>query len=415
MNVMTNPVAALDVERIRRDFPILTQTVRGKPLVFLDSAASAQKPRVVIDAMVHAMETQYANVHRGLHWMSERTTEAYESTRDAIATLMNANDRSEIIFTGNITGSLNLMAHSYGRGVMKRGQAVLISGMEHHSNIVPWQLLRDSHGIELRVAPVTAAGELDMEAYEALLEDGKVGLVAMTHMSNVLGTVVPAERVAKIAHAHGAKVLFDGAQAIVHRKVDVRALGCDFYAWTGHKLYGPTGIGVLWGKRDLLERMPPFMGGGDMISSVTYEQSTWAAVPHKFEAGTPPILEGIGLKAAIDYVQAIGYDAMAAHEASLTDHALARLATVQGLRIIGQAQDRGGVISFTMEGAHAHDVATLLDRQGIAVRAGHHCAEPLMHSLGLDSTARASFGVYTTRAEVDALADGLTRVREFFA
>jgi cysteine desulfurase / selenocysteine lyase len=383
--------------------------------VFLDSAASAQKPRVVIDAMVHAMETQYANIHRGLHWMSERTTEAYESTRDAVATLMNANDRSEIVFTHNSTESINLLAHSYGRGVLKRGQAVLISGMEHHSNIVPWQLLRDSHGIELRVAPITDTGELDMAGYEALLEDGKVGLVAITHMSNVLGTVVPAERVVQIAHAHGAKVMFDGSQAIVHRKVDVQALDCDFYAWTGHKLYGPTGIGVLWGRRELLERMPPFMGGGDMISSVTYEQSTWAAVPHKFEAGTPAILEGIGLKAAIDYVQAIGFDAMAAHEASLTDHALARLASVEGLQVIGQAQDRGGVISFTMEGAHAHDVATLLDRQGIAVRAGHHCAEPLMHRFNLDSTARASFGIYTTHDEIDALADGLTRVREFFA
>jgi cysteine desulfurase / selenocysteine lyase len=413
MNVMTHP-AALDVDRVRRDFPILGQTIRGKPLVFLDSAASAQKPRAVIDAMVLAMETQYANVHRGLHWMSERTTEGYEAARDAVAALMNANDRSEVIFTHNSTESLNLMAHSYGRGVMKRGQAVLISGMEHHSNIVPWQLLRDSHGIELRVAPVTDAGELDMEAYEALLEDGKVGLVAITHMSNVLGTVTPAERIVRIAHAHGAKVLFDGSQAIVHRKVDVRALGCDFYAWTGHKLYGPTGIGVLWGKRDLLDRMPPFLGGGEMISSVTYEQSTWAAVPHKFEAGTPAILEGIGLKAAIDYVQAIGYDAMAAHEASLTEHALARLATVPGLGVLGQAQDRGGVISFTMEGAHAHDVATLLDRQGIAVRAGHHCAEPLMHRFNLDSTARASFGIYTTHAEIDALADGLIRVREFF-
>jgi cysteine desulfurase / selenocysteine lyase len=419
MNVMTNQAALagvpLDVERIRRDFPILTQTIRGKPMVFLDSAASAQKPRAVIDAMVHAMETQYANVHRGLHWMSERTTEAYEAARDAAAALMNANDRSEIIFTRNSTEALNLMAHSYGRGVLKRGQAVLISGMEHHSNIVPWQLLRDAHGIELRVAPVTDAGELDMAAFEALLEDGKVGLVAITHMSNVLGTVVPAERVVRIAHAYGAKVLFDGSQAIVHRKIDVRALGCDFYAWTGHKLYGPTGIGVLWGKRDLLERMPPFMGGGDMISSVTYEQSTWAAVPHKFEAGTPAILEGIGLKAAIDYVQAIGYDAIAAHEASLTEHALARLATVDGLHVLGQAQNRGGVISFSMDKAHSHDVATLLDRQGIAVRAGHHCAEPLMRRFNLDSTARASFGIYTTHAEIDALVDGLARVREFFA
>jgi cysteine desulfurase / selenocysteine lyase len=413
MNVMTNP-AALDVERIRQDFPILTQTVRGKKLVFLDSAASAQKPRIVIDSMVRAMETQYANVHRGLHWMSERTTEAYESARDAVAELMNANDRSEVVFTGNSTGAINLLAHSFGRGVLKRGQAVLISGMEHHSNIVPWQLLRDAHGIELRVAPVTDAGELDMAAYEALLEDGKVGLVAMTHMSNVLGTIVPAERIVKIAHAHGAKVMFDGSQAIVHRKVDVRALDCDFYVWTGHKLYGPTGIGVLWGKRNLLERMPPFMGGGDMISTVSYEQSTWAAVPHKFEAGTPAILEGIGLKAAIDYVQAIGYEAMAAHEASLTEHALSRLAAVEGLHILGQAQDRGGVISFTLDKAHSHDVATLLDRQGIAVRAGHHCAEPLMHRFNLDSTARASFGIYTTHAEIDALADGLVRVREFF-
>ncbi|MFL5282513.1 MAG: aminotransferase class V-fold PLP-dependent enzyme [Rhodopila sp.] len=414
MNVMINPVG-LDVERIRADFPILTQKIRGKPLVFLDSAASAQKPRPVIDAMVQAMETQYANVHRGLHWMSERTTESYEGCRDAVASLMNARDRSEIVFTGNSTGAINLMAHSYGRGILKPGQAVLISDMEHHSNVIPWQLLRDDRGIELRVAPITDAGELDMAAFEALLQDGKVGLVAMTHMSNVLGTVTPAERIVQIAHAYGAKVMFDGSQAIVHRKVDVQALDCDFYVWTGHKLYGPTGIGVLWARRELLEEMPPFFGGGDMISSVTYEKSTWAAVPHKFEAGTPAILEGIGLKAAIDYVQAIGYDALAAHEASLTEHALARLATVPDLRIIGQAQDRGGVVSFVLGKAHAHDVATLLDRQGIAVRAGHHCAEPLMHRFGLDSTARASFGVYTTHAEIDALAEGLIRVRDFFA
>ena len=405
----------MNVEEIRRDFPILSQTIRGKPLVFLDSAASAQKPRAVIDAMRGAMETQYANVHRGLHWMSERTTEAYESCRDAAAALMNAESREEIVFTGNSTGALNLVAHSYGRGVLKPGQAVVISGMEHHSNIVPWQMLRDSHGIELRVAPITDAGELDMTAFEALFADGKVGLVSITHMSNVLGTYTPAARIVSIAHAHGAKVMFDGSQAIVHRAVDVRALDCDFYAWTGHKLYGPTGIGVLYAKRDLLEQMPPFLGGGDMISSVTYEKTTWARVPHKFEAGTPAILEGIGLRAAIDYVRAIGYDAMAAHEAALTEHALARLGRIEGIRIHGQAQDRGGVVSFSLDKAHAHDVATLLDRQGIAVRAGHHCAEPLMHRLGLDSTARASFGVYTTHAEIDALADTLTRVREFFA
>jgi cysteine desulfurase/selenocysteine lyase len=376
--------------------------------------ASAQKPRAVIDAMVGAMETQYANVHRGLHWMSERTTDAYEAARDAVALLLNAADRHEIVFVRNSTEAINLVAYSYGRGVMRRGAAVLISGMEHHSNIVPWQLLRDSHGIELRVCPITDAGELDMAAYERLLEDGRVELVAMTHMSNVLGTYTPAERIVTIAHAHGAKVLFDGSQAVVHRRVDVQALGCDFYAFTGHKLYGPTGIGVLWARRELLEEMPPFLGGGEMISSVTYERSTWAAVPHKFEAGTPAILEGIGLKAAIDYVLAIGYDAISAHEAALTDHALARLSQIEGVRILGSAQDRGGVVSFSLDKAHAHDVATLLDRQGIAVRAGHHCAEPLMHRFGLESTARASFALYTTHDEIDALATALVRVREFF-
>ena len=399
----------MNVDDIRKDFPILGQTIRGKPLVFLDSAASAQKPRAVIDAMRNAMETQYANVHRGLHWM------AYEACRDAAAALMNAESREEIVFTGNSTGALNLVAHSYGRGVLKPGQAVVISGMEHHSNIVPWQMARDAHGIELRVAPITDSGELDMTAFEALLQDGKVGLVSMTHMSNVLGTYTPAARIAALAHQYGAKVLFDGSQAIVHRAIDVRALDADFYCWTGHKLYGPTGIGVLYAKREMLEQMPPFLGGGDMISSVSYEKSTWARVPHKFEAGTPAILEGIGLKAAIDYVQAIGFEAMAAHEASLTEHAMARLSQIEGIRIFGQAQDRGGVISFALDKAHSHDVATLLDRQGIAVRAGHHCAEPLMRRLGVDSTARASFGVYTTHAEIDALADTLTRVREFFA
>ena len=413
MNMIVNP-AVLDVASIRADFPILKQTIRGKPLVFLDSAASAQKPVAVIDAMRNAMETQYANVHRGLHWMSERTTDAYEAVRDAIAGLMNARDRHEVVITRNVTESLNLVAHSYGRGVLQPGDAVLISAMEHHSNIVPWQLLRADRGIEMRVAPITDAGELDMAAFETLLADRKVKLVSMTHMSNVLGTVTPAARIVRLAHDYGAKVMFDGAQAMVHRRVDVQALDCDFYAWTGHKLYGPTGIGVLWARRELLERMPPFLGGGEMISSVTYEKSTWAAVPHTVEAGTPPILEGIGLKAAIDYVLSIGYDAIAAHEASLVDHALARLSAVEGVHILGRAQDRGGVVAFSLYKAHAHDVATLLDRQGIAVRAGHHCAEPLMHRFGLESTARASFGIYTTHAEIDVLADTLTRVREFF-
>lgn len=414
MNVTIRP-AAFDIGRVREAFPILSQSVRGKPLVFLDSAASAQKPRAVIDAMRTTMETQYANVHRGLHWMSERTTDAYEATRDAVAKLINAPDRHEVVFVRNSTEAINLVAHSYGRAILRPGQAVLISGMEHHSNIVPWLMLREQHGVELRVASVTDSGELDMDSFEALLADGKVGLVAITHMSNVLGTYTPAERITRIAHAHGAAVLFDGSQAVVHRRVDVQALDCDFYAFTGHKLYGPTGIGVLWARRALLERMPPFLGGGEMIGSVSYDGATWAEVPHKFEAGTPAIIEAIGLAAAIGFVQEVGYEAIAAHEAALTDHALRRLADVEGVHVIGQAQDRGGVVSFVLDRAHAHDVATLLDRQGIAVRAGNHCAEPLMRRFGLDSTARASFGIYTTLEEVDMLADTLVRVREFFA
>ena len=425
MNAISKPGfdRAFDVEAIRAQFPILSEKIRGKDLVFLDSAASAQKPRAVIDAMVHAMEHQYANVHRGLHWMSERTTDAYEGCRDAIAGLINAPSRDEIVFTKNATEAFNLVAHSYGRGVMKaglaHGSAIVISELEHHANIVPWQMLRDSTGgkdggIELRVCPITDAGELDMEALERLLSDGRVGLVAMAHMSNVLGTVLPVARIAAMAHAHGAKVLFDGSQAVVHRPVDVQAIDADFYIWTGHKLYGPTGIGVLYARRELLDMMPPFMGGGDMIASVSFERTTWAEVPHKFEAGTPMILEGIGLKAAIEWVQAIGMDAIAAHEARLTDHAIARLSAIPGLRLLGAAQNRGSVFSFTLKGAHAHDVATLLDRQGIAVRAGNHCAEPLMRRLGVDSSARASCGIYTTEAEIDFLADSLDRVREFF-
>jgi len=417
MNVLTRP--SFNVDQVRADFPILGQTVHGKPLVFLDSAASAQKPRQVIAAMVEAMETQYANVHRGLHWMSERTTEAYEGVREKIARLINAPDARDIVYAKNTTELINLVAHSYGRGVMQPGQAVVISEMEHHANLVPWQMLRDDRreggGIELRIARITDAGELDMADLARKLEDGKVGLVAITHMSNVLGTVTPAARIAALAHEHGARVLFDGSQAVVHRAVDVQAIGADFYVFTGHKLYGPSGIGAMYAKRELLERMPPFMGGGDMIGTVTFERSTWAEVPHKFEAGTPPILEAIGLGVAIDYVNAIGFDAIAQHEADLTDHAMARLSAIPGLRILGSAQDRGSVFSFTMEGAHAHDVATLLDRAGIAIRAGNHCAEPLMHRLGVDSSARASFGIYTTEGEIDVLADTLLRVREFFA
>jgi cysteine desulfurase/selenocysteine lyase len=405
----------LDVAALRQDFPILSQpTPRGKPLVFLDSGASAQKPRQVIQAMVGMMETAYANVHRGAYNLSERATEAYEAARGAVAGFLNAADAREVVFTKSSTEAINLVAHSYGRGVLKPGQAVVISEMEHHANLVPWQMLRDAHGVELRICRVTDAGELDLEDLAAKLADGRVGLVAVTHMSNVLGTVTPAARIAEMAHAAGARLLLDGSQAAVHRHVDVQALGCDFYVFTGHKLYGPTGIGVLWARRELLEAMPPFLGGGDMIAEVSLERYLPAPVPAKFEAGTPPIIEAIGLHAAIDYVTALGWPAIEAHERALVDRATARLSAVPGLALLGAAQDRGGVFAFALDTAHAHDVSTLLDRAGIAVRSGRHCAEPLHARFGVESTCRASFGLYTTPEEVDFLADALTEAREFF-
>jgi cysteine desulfurase / selenocysteine lyase len=406
---------SFDVRRIREDFPILAQTVRGKPLVFLDSGASAQKPRQVIEAMTRCMESAYANVHRGAYYLSETATEAYEAARGAAARFLNAARPEEIVFTANSTMAINMVAHSYGRGVLKPGQAVLTTEMEHHANLVPWQLLRDDHGIELRFARITDAGELDLDDLGAKLRDGKVGLVAVTHMSNVLGTVTPAERIARMAHEAGAKVLLDGSQAAVHRRVDVQALDADFYVFTGHKLYGPTGIGVLYAKHALLERMPPFLGGGDMISSVTLERSEWAPPPAKFEAGTPAIVEAVGLHAAIDYVNAIGMPAIEAHERSLVDHAMRRLSDIEGVTLLGRAQDRGGVFSFALDNAHAHDLSTLLDRAGIAVRAGRHCAEPLHARFGMEAgTCRASFGLYTTSEEIDFLAAALVKAREFF-
>lgn len=404
-----------EIEAIRRDFPILKEKVHGKDLVFLDSAASAQKPRVVIESMVHVMESQYANVHRGLHWMSERTSDSYEAVRDKTAKFLNAASRDEIVFTRNATESINLVAFTYGRAILRPGDAVAVSEMEHHANLVPWQMLRDARGTELRIIKITDSGEVDFESLEQVFADGKVKLLAVTHMSNVLGTYTPVERLAAFAHAHGAKILVDGCQAVVHRPVDVQALDADFYVFSGHKLYGPSGIGVLYGKRELLDVMPPFMGGGDMIATVSYVKSTWAKPPYRFEAGTPAIVETIGLGAAIEYVEAIGFPAISAHELDLTEHALAVLPQIDGLKIYGSAQDRGGVISFTLEGVHPHDIATLLDRQGIAVRAGQHCAEPLMGRLGVSSTARASFGVYTKREEIDALAKSLTRIKQMFA
>ena len=407
---------SFDVQRIRQDFPILSQPQHGKPLVFLDSGASAQKPRAVIDAMTRCMETAYANVHRGAYRLSEVATDAYEAARGAVARFINAPDAREVVFTRNSTEAINLVAHSWGRGVMRPDQAVLISELEHHANIVPWQMLRDDRGNALRVCRVTDSGELDMEDLAAKLADGKVGLVALAHMSNVLGTVTPVERVVAMAHAHGAKVLLDGSQAVVHRRVDVAAIGCDFYCFTGHKLYGPTGIGVLWGKLEHLDRMPPFLGGGDMIESVSFEKSTWAKPPARFEAGTPAIIEAVGLHAAIDYVNAIGMPAIEAHERALVDHAMRKLSDVPGLTLLGRAQDRGGVFAFALDNAHPHDLSTLLDRAGICIRAGRHCAEPLHTRFGLEQgTARASFGLYTTPEEVDYLAGALVKAREFFA
>jgi cysteine desulfurase/selenocysteine lyase len=412
---MDGAVAPFDVARIRRDFPILGTQVRGKPLVFLDSGASAQKPRAVIEAMVRCMESGYANVHRGAYHLSEVATEAYEAARAAVARFLNAGPAHEIVFSSSTTAAINLVAHSYGRGVLQPGQAVIVSEMEHHANLVPWQMLRDSHGVALRVCRVTDAGELDLDHLAALLADGAAGLVAVTHMSNVLGTVTPVERIVRMAHAAGARVLLDGSQAAVHRRVDVGALDADFYVFTGHKLYGPTGIGVLCARRSLLDAMPPFMGGGDMIAEVTLERAVWAEVPAKFEAGTPPIVEAIGLHAAIDYVEAIGMGAIEAHERVLTEHAMVRLAAVPGLTLLGRAQDRGGVFAFALDTAHPHDVATVLDRQGIAVRSGRHCAEPLHARFGVDGTCRASFGLYTTRDEIDVLAQALVQARDFFA
>jgi cysteine desulfurase/selenocysteine lyase len=404
----------LDVARIREDFPILRQLIRGKKLVFLDSAASAQKPRAVIDAMREAMETQYANVHRGLHWMSERTTDAYEAARDAVAELLNARDRHEVVFTRNITESLNLMAHSYGRGVLKPGQAVVISGMEHHSNIVPWQILCEEKGARLRVAPISDSGELLLKEFENLLGP-QTRIVALAHVSNALGSINPVQRLIAAAHRWNIPVLVDGAQAVPHLKVDVQALDCDFYVFSGHKVYGPTGIGVLYGKSALLDVMPPYQGGGDMISSVTFEKTIYNKLPYKFEAGTPHVAGAIGLGAAIEYVHGLGMDNIAAHEHELLAYATDTVSAIPGIRLIGTAKEKAGVLSFLLDSIHPHDIGTILDQEGIAIRTGHHCAQPVMQRFGIAATARASFALYNTREEVDALVEGIEKVREVFA
>ncbi len=404
---------AFDVDRIRADFPILGQKVHGKPLVFLDSGASAQKPQVVIDAMSQAYATQYANVHRGIYQLSQQATDAFELAREKVARFINAGDTRQVIFTRNATEAVNLVANSYGWELLQPGDEVLISHMEHHANIVPWQLLRDRRGIVLKVAPILDDGSLDMAAFAALLGP-RTRLVAIAHVSNVLGTVNPVAEIVRLAHANGSHVLIDGSQAVQHMRVDLQALGADFYVFTGHKLYGPTGIGVLYGKLDLLERMPPWQGGGDMILSVTFEKNEWADLPHKFEAGTPAFIEAVGLGAAIDYVESVGLEAIQAHEHDLLDYATRELKRINSLRIIGEAPGKSAVISFVLEGIHPHDIGTILDRDGVAVRVGQHCAHPLMERFGVGATVRASFGMYNTRAEVDALCASLRRVMEIF-
>jgi len=411
--VVRETAAAYDVAAIRRDFPILSTKVYGKTLVYLDNAASAQKPRPVIDAERDVYERGYANIHRGVHWLSVHATDAYDAAREKARRFVNASAASEIVFVRGTTEAVNLVAQTYGRSRVGAGDAVLITGLEHHSNIVPWQMLCVEKGARLDVAPIDDAGDVDLSALERLLTP-RTRIVSLAHLSNALGTVVPVRRIAELAHARGIPVLVDGAQAAPRMPVDVQELGCDFYAFSSHKIYGPTGVGVLYGRMEHLEAMPPYQGGGDMIRSVTFEKTTYAAPPHKFEAGTPNIAGGIAFGAALDYVSAIGLDRIAAHERDLLDYATERLTAIEGLRVVGTAKEKGGVLSFVLEGVHPHDIGTVLDREGIAIRTGHHCAQPVMDRYGLPATARASFGLYNTREEVDALLRAIHKVIGMF-
>jgi cysteine desulfurase/selenocysteine lyase len=405
--------AALDLDAIRRDFPILRQTVHGHPLVYLDNAASCQKPQVVIDAERRLYESYYANIHRGVHELSMRSTDAYEEARGKVQRFLNAAHPREIVFTRGTTEAINLVAATYGRRHVGRGDEVLISALEHHSNIVPWQLLCEEKGARLRVAPIDDDGEIMLPELESLLGP-RTKIVAVAHVSNALGTVNPIRRIVELAHARGVPVLVDGAQAAPHLPLDLRALDADFYALSAHKVYGPSGVGVLYGKAALLEAMPPYQGGGDMIRSVTFEKTTYNDLPYKFEAGTPNIAGGIAFGAAIDYVSGLGMDRIAAYEEELLAYAVERLATVTGLRLIGTPRERAGAISFVMEGVHPHDVGTVLDYDGVAIRTGHHCAQPVMERFCVPATARASFAVYNGRDDVDALVKGLHKVCEMF-
>jgi cysteine desulfurase/selenocysteine lyase len=410
----TVPVPAYDVEAIRRDFPILSRTVYGKPLVYLDNGASAQKPQVVIDAVAHAYSNEYANVHRGLHFLSNAATDAYEGAREKVRRFLNAPSVDNIIFTKSSTEAINTVAYGYGMPKIGDGDEIVISIMEHHSNIVPWHFIRERQGAKLVWAPVDDQGAFHIDDFVKCLTD-KTKLIAITHMSNALGTVVPVKEICRIARERGIPVLVDGSQGAVHMPVDVQDIDCDWYVMTGHKLYGPSGIGVLYGRMDRLQEMRPFMGGGEMIVEVTEDAITYNEPPHRFEAGTPPIVQAIGLGYALDYMDNIGRAAIAAHEADLAAYAHQRLSSVNSLRIFGTAPGKGGIFSFELEGIHAHDVSMVIDRAGVAVRAGTHCAQPLLKRFGVTSTCRASFGLYNTRAEVDILVDALDQARKFFA
>jgi cysteine desulfurase/selenocysteine lyase len=413
-SVLAHPAAAnLDVASWRNEFPILRETIGGKPLVYLDNAATTQKPHSVIAAEVAYYSHTNANVHRGVHTLSQRATDEYEGARDKIRRFINAASAKEIIYVRGTTEAINLVAQSFARPRLKPGDEILISAMEHHSNIVPWQMLCEQTGATLQVVAINDAGEFELDSYERLL-GSRTRLVAVTHLSNALGSLVPVKRVVELAHARGVPVLLDGAQAIAHMGVDVRALDCDFYAFSGHKIYGPTGIGVLYGKAALLEEMPPYQGGGDMIRSVTFEKTEYNELPYKFEAGTPNIAGAIGLGAALDYVSSIGIATIAAHERDLLDYATAQVSALAGLHIVGTARNKASIVSFTLDGIHPHDIGTILDHHGVAIRAGHHCAMPVMQRFGISGTARASFALYNTRAEVDALVAALHKVKEMF-
>ena len=403
-----------DVEAVRKDFPILSRTVYGKPLVYLDSGASAQKPQAVLDAMMHCYSHEYANVHRGLHFLSNAATDAYENARDIVRRFLNAGKVEEIIFTKSTTEAINLVAHGYGMPNIGADDEIVLSIMEHHSNIVPWHFIRERQGAKLVWIPIDDDGVLHIEDFTKCLSE-RTKLVAITHMSNALGTVPPVKEMIRIAHERGIKVLVDGSQGAVHLPVDVRDLDADFYVVTGHKLYGPTGIGVLYGKEALLNSMRPFLGGGEMIRDVTMDTVTYGDTPHRFEAGTPPIAEAIGLGAALNYMDSIGRERILAHEESLRDYAHAQLSQINSLRIFGNAPDKGAIVSFELQGIHAHDVSMVIDRAGVAVRAGTHCAQPLMQRFGVTSTCRASFAMYNTKAEIDVLAEALEKARSFFA